>query len=119
MSMSVKWCGPGAALAGWSRPIVTACRNSRGGGNVMSRLESITRGDIPPSFVPTPGVGIHLMATGTTGALGITTALAKFEPGARLPYHTHPYSEVVVVLEGQAEAFVEGRRYLLNAYDAI
>jgi quercetin dioxygenase-like cupin family protein len=85
----------------------------------LGRIESLTRGDGPASFEPAPGVGIHLLATGETGAIGLTTALARFRPAAMLPYHTHPISEVVVVLEGQAEAHVEGRRYRLGVYDAI
>ena len=85
----------------------------------MSRIESIVRGDGPASFEPAPGVGIRLLATGTSGSIGITTALARFTANGCLPYHTHPYSEVVVVLEGESEAFVEGRRYRLNKFDAI
>ena len=85
----------------------------------MSRIESIIRGDGPASFEPAPGVGIRLLATGASGSIGITTALARFAANGCLPYHTHPYSEVVVVVEGLAEALVEGRRYRLNKFDAI
>lgn len=85
----------------------------------MTRLESLTRGNAPASFEPAPGVQIVLLATGATSARGLTTALARFAPGTRLPYHTHPYSEVVVVLEGPALALVEGRRYQLGTHDAL
>jgi quercetin dioxygenase-like cupin family protein len=85
----------------------------------MERIESLTRGEGPASLELAPGVGIRLLASGSTGALGLTTALAKFRQGASLPYHTHPVSEVIVVLEGWAEAHVEGRAYRLGTYDAI
>jgi quercetin dioxygenase-like cupin family protein len=85
----------------------------------MDRTESLTRGVGPASIELAPGVGIRVLATEETGAIGVTTALARFQPSAILPLHTHPISEVVVVLEGQAEAFVEGRRYRLGVYDAI
>jgi quercetin dioxygenase-like cupin family protein len=85
----------------------------------VNRTETIIRGDGPASFSPAPGVGIRLLATGEHGSIGIATALARFSKDGRLPYHTHPYSEIVVVVEGVAEAFVEGRRYRMAPYDAI
>src|SRR3982751_6779280 len=85
----------------------------------MSRLEVLTRADRAPSIEPAPGVQIRLLATGSLGAYGLTTALARFDPRVTLPYHTHPCSEAIVVLEGQAEVLVEGRRYRLTPYDAM
>ncbi len=85
----------------------------------MGRTESLTHGEGAASLELAPGVGIRLLASGGTGAIGLTTALARFRPGAWLPYHTHPFSEVIVALEGWAEAHVEGRAYRLGMYDAI
>jgi quercetin dioxygenase-like cupin family protein len=64
-------------------------------------------------------VSVHLLATGSLGAQGLTTALARFQPNASLPYHLHPCSEVIVLLEGQAGVLVEGRRYRLRPFDAL
>ncbi|MBI1917435.1 MAG: cupin domain-containing protein, partial [Planctomycetes bacterium] len=85
----------------------------------MSRLEVLTRADRAPSIELAPGVQIRLLASGSLGARGLTTALARFDPGVTLPYHTHPCSEAIVVLEGQAEVLAEGRRYRLRPFDAM
>jgi quercetin dioxygenase-like cupin family protein len=85
----------------------------------MNRLEVLTRRDRAPLIELAPGVRIQLLATGSLGAQGLTTALAHFAPQVTLPYHTHPCSEVIVVLEGQATVLAEGRRYRLAPYDAM
>ena len=85
----------------------------------MERTEILTRGEGPPSIEPAPGVRVRLMATGAFGTKGLTTALASFEPGAELPYHVHPFGEVIILLEGDAEVLVEGRKYRVAPYDAV
>ena len=85
----------------------------------MSRTEVLTRGNGPPSFELAPGVSVRVLASGSLGAQRLTTALARFQAGAELPYHTHPFSEVVVLLEGRAAMLVEGRLYRLAPFDAI
>ncbi|HKI34411.1 MAG TPA: cupin domain-containing protein [Gemmataceae bacterium] len=85
----------------------------------MSRLEVLTRNDGPPPDELAPGVGLRVLASGSLGARGLTTALAGFRPGATLPYHRHPFSEVIVVLEGEPDVLVEGRRYRLKPFDAM
>jgi quercetin dioxygenase-like cupin family protein len=85
----------------------------------MSRTEVLTRGSGPPSFELAPGVSVRVLASGSLGAQGLTTGLARFRPGAELPYHTHPCSEVVVLLEGRTAMLVEGRLYRLAPFDAI
>src|SRR5580704_8247592 len=85
----------------------------------MNRLEVITRTSGPPTGELAPGVELRMLATGSLGARGLSTALARFRPGAVLPYHKHPFSEVVVVLSGTIHLLVEGRRYTATAYDAI
>jgi quercetin dioxygenase-like cupin family protein len=85
----------------------------------MSRLEVLTRNDGPPPDELAPGVGLRVLGSGSLGVKGLTTALASFRPGATLPYHRHPFSEVIVVLEGEAHVAVEGRRYRLRPFDAL
>ncbi len=84
----------------------------------MTRREAITR---PATFDTqlAPGVTVCLLATGSLGARGLTTSLASFTSGARLPYHEHPCSEVIIVLTGGAWIYVAGRRYLVQPYDAM
>jgi quercetin dioxygenase-like cupin family protein len=85
----------------------------------MNRTEVLTRGSGPPSLELAAGVSVRLLATGALGAQGLTTALAHFQPAATLPYHLHPCSEVIVLLQGQAGVLVEGRHYKLNPFDAL
>lgn len=85
----------------------------------MNRTEVLTRRDRAATLELAPGVTVQLLASGSLGARGLTTALARFQPGADLPYHQHPFSEVIVVLQGQTTVQVEGRCYQLQAYDAM
>src|SRR5262245_20413735 len=86
---------------------------------MTSRTETIARGDCPPACELAPGVELRVFASGQSGARGLTTGTATFRAGAALPYHTHPESEVIVVLSGEAQVVVEGRCYLLRPYDAV
>lgn len=85
----------------------------------MNRKEVITQASGPPTGELAPGVELRVLATGSLGAKGLTTALATFRPGAELPYHQHTFSEVIVVLEGEALVSVQGRRYRMTPYDAM
>jgi quercetin dioxygenase-like cupin family protein len=85
----------------------------------MNRLESILRPDGPPTALLAPGVELRVLATGSLGARGLTTSLATFHPTAELAYHRHPFSEVIVVLSGEADLSVEGRRYRVGPSDAL
>jgi quercetin dioxygenase-like cupin family protein len=85
----------------------------------MNRLEVLTRNAGAFPDVLAAGVGLRVLATGALGARGLTTALASFASGAELPYHKHPFSEVIVVLEGEPIVLVEGRRYRLQPFDAM
>jgi quercetin dioxygenase-like cupin family protein len=85
----------------------------------MNRTEVLTPGSGPPSLELAPGVSVRLLAAGALGAQGLTTALAHFQPSAALPYHLHPCSEVIVLLEGQASVLVEGRHSRLHSFDAL
>ncbi len=86
---------------------------------MTTRIETIIRGDCPPACELAPGVELRVFASGQSGARGLTTGTATFRAGAALPHHTHPVSEVIVVLAGQAQVLVEGRRYLLRPHDAM
>lgn len=85
----------------------------------MNRTETVTPANGPPTAELAPGVAVRVLATGSLGAVGLTTALATFHPGAELSYHLHPFSEAIIVLSGEALVLVEGRRYLLRPFDAM
>lgn len=64
-------------------------------------------------------VEIYTYVSEACGAAGFSTGIAKFKPGAHLPYHAHGFSEAVTILEGRARILVEGRAYRLNRYDCV
>ena len=64
-------------------------------------------------------VEIYTYVSEACGATGFSTGIAKFKPGAHLPYHAHGFSEAVTVLEGHARILIEGRAYRLDQYDCI
>ncbi len=85
----------------------------------MNRMEFITRGDCEPLGQLAPGVSVQVFASGQLGAQGLTTCCATLQPLAALPYHSHPTGEAITALRGRAQVLVEGRRYVLQPFDAI
>ncbi len=82
------------------------------------RAESIRSGRC--DAVPiSSGVWVRDLVSKTCGAKGFSTFTASFDVGSRLQYHSHGFSEAIVVLSGMAQVAVEGRRYFLKAYDCI
>lgn len=65
------------------------------------------------------GVYFREFANAGCGAKGFSTGIVSFAPGASLPYHRHPISEVIIVLAGVGQIAVEGRRYLLKPLDCL
>jgi quercetin dioxygenase-like cupin family protein len=65
------------------------------------------------------GLSMVAFASHECGATDFSTYLATFEPGARIPYHTHTCSEAVTILQGQARVQVEGRTYWIGPLDCI
>jgi quercetin dioxygenase-like cupin family protein len=51
--------------------------------------------------------------------VGFSTGSATFEGGAVLSCHKHPFSEAITILSGAARIAVEGRYYLLGAFDCL
>ena len=66
-----------------------------------------------------PGVEVRAYVSAELGATELTSGTATLQPGTGLPYHTHPTSELIILVAGQADISVEGRRYSLQPCDAI
>jgi quercetin dioxygenase-like cupin family protein len=49
----------------------------------------------------------------------MSTGTATLEPGGKLPYHKHGFSEAVTILNGEARFAVQGRSYRLRPFDCI
>ncbi|QDT41661.1 DNA-binding transcriptional repressor PuuR [Gimesia alba] len=67
----------------------------------------------------TENVEFQALISGDLGSQGLSTGIAIFQPDAVLPAHVHPVSEVIVPLSGKIHVIVEGRRYVLEQYDAL
>jgi 2-keto-3-deoxy-L-rhamnonate aldolase RhmA/quercetin dioxygenase-like cupin family protein len=72
-----------------------------------------------PSMEIERGVLFRALVGSHNKARNLTTGIVTFAPEAALPYHTHPFSESVTLLEGQATLEVEGRAYRLRPLDNI
>jgi len=53
------------------------------------------------------------------GARNLASGIVTFAPNTYLPYHTHPQSESITLLEGKAAVEVEGRHYTLGVLDNL
>ncbi len=65
------------------------------------------------------GVSFQCQVGGHNGARSLTTGLVTFTPEAGLPYHSHPFSESITLLQGEIMIEVEGRCYELGRLDNI
>ncbi len=84
--------------------------------NISERIISGRREPIP-AFLP--DVALRPFASAECGATAMTTGTVTFAPGKSLAYHTHPCSEAITVLQGEALFSVEGRTYRLRPLDCI
>ena len=63
------------------------------------------------------GIRTTPLVTKELGSEHITTGITRFPAGAKVPMHSHNCDEQVTILEGEAEAEVDGERHRLHAYD--
>lgn len=65
------------------------------------------------------GVTFECFVGNHNHAKNLSSGLVRFEPGAHLAYHTHPFAESITVLSGKLTLNVAGRRYALGPLDNI
>ena len=63
------------------------------------------------------GIQTIPLVTKEIGAKNMTTGLTRFPARAKVPLHSHNCDEQVTILEGEAEAEVDGQRYRLRPFD--
>ena len=63
------------------------------------------------------GIQTIPLVTKELGATQLTTGITRFPVGAKVPMHSHNCDEQVTILEGEAEAELDGERHRLHAYD--
>lgn len=83
------------------------------------RMEVITTSGEGPVIEIQPGISFASMVGQFNGARNLTTGIVTLQPQAALDCHTHPCSESITVLEGEADITVEGRVYRLGPLDNI
>jgi quercetin dioxygenase-like cupin family protein len=83
----------------------------------MSQFLTVTYSEIEP-FSRGDGVETRLVVgRGKAPDTPFTTGTTVFPAGAAAPMHSHNCAEQVTVLEGRAEAIVDGERRELGRYD--
>ena len=63
------------------------------------------------------GIQTIPLVTKELGSKHLTTGITRFPVGAKVPMHSHNCDEQVTILEGEAEAELDGLRHRLHAYD--
>ena len=63
------------------------------------------------------GIQTVPLVTKELGSKHLTTGITRFPVGAKVPMHSHNCDEQVTILEGEAEAELDGQRHRLHAYD--
>ena len=63
------------------------------------------------------GIQTIPLVTKELGSKHLTTGITRFPVGAKVPMHSHNCDEQVTILEGEAEADLDGERHRLHAYD--
>jgi len=63
------------------------------------------------------GIRTIPLVTKEMGSKHLTTGITRFPVGAKVPMHSHNCDEQVTILEGDAEAEIEGERHRLKPYD--
>lgn len=66
-----------------------------------------------------PGIICEAQVGAHNKSVNLYTAIVTFEAERTLPAHTHPHSESITLLKGEAIVEVENRRYYLHQYDNI
>jgi 2-dehydro-3-deoxyglucarate aldolase/4-hydroxy-2-oxoheptanedioate aldolase len=66
-----------------------------------------------------PGIVFECLVGAHNGARNLTTGIVTVSPASQLAYHTHPTTESITLLSGEAAVEVEGRRYQLTPLDNV
>ena len=72
----------------------------------MAELKAIHYDDVPVEEFP-GGAQYRKLIAGESDGAQVVTGIQISPPGYSTPYHSHPYVEIVTVLEGEAEAWSE------------
>ena len=83
------------------------------------RREAMQTQEAAKVTVLVPGVELRPLVGDHNGARNLFTGLLTLAPKASYPLYTRPFTEVSVLLAGEAAVDVEDRRYRLGPFDAM
>src|SRR5882757_2281670 len=83
------------------------------------RPEVMTELGNGPKVELQPGVVFECLVGAHNRARNLTTGIVRFDPGFQLACHRHETTESITLLEGEAVAEIEGRRYQLSPLDNV
>src|SRR5262245_7375615 len=86
-------------------------------GDITMAEAHILRIDSLPVVDRGNGIQTTPLVTKEIGSKQITTGLTRFPAGTKVPLHSHNCDEQVTILEGEAEAEVDGERHRLRPFD--
>src|SRR4030095_16589981 len=86
-------------------------------GDITMAEAHILRIDALPVVDRGNGIQTIPLVTKEIGAKQMTTGLTRFPAGAKVPLNSHNCDEQVTILEGEAEAEVDGQRHRLRPFD--
>ena len=88
-------------------------------GSADGRVESVSPIGSGLMIELAPGIICEAQVGAHNKAVNLFTAIVTFQPGRSLPMHTHPHSESITLLKGEAIVEVENRRYRLQQFDNV
>ena len=82
----------------------------------MTSYSILTYADLPVRDRGT-GVKTKLLVHRSLGSENLTNGITRFEPGSKIAMHHHNCDESVVIIEGEAIAEIDGKRFVMKQYD--
>lgn len=88
------------------------------GGSEAKQIEAPGRLDELAAVTIIPGVTLRPLVVGGKSMETLLVGLLTVEPKARCPYYTRPFTEALILLQGDGAVDVEERRYRLQRFDS-
>ena len=76
-------------------------------------MHVIYKKDVPIELLRT-GMTYQTLVGDELGSTPVRVGIQTSAPGCKTPLHSHPYMEIITVLEGQGEAWMENKDELVS-----
>jgi quercetin dioxygenase-like cupin family protein len=84
-----------------------------------ARQEVIQSFETAKVWLLAPGVELRMSVGADNGARNLFTGFLVLAPGASYPYYVRPFSEALILVDGEVAVDVEDRRYRLGPLDSV